>query len=91
MVRFFYVGAVGKKEIPLQIEKIPDNPPQQDEDARCYYKPAAVKEIVESDVPSAGDTVKCEEGKDRNGCNCQDVVSDGIRQLEVEKAVNGPL
>ena len=42
-------------------------------------------------MSSAGETVKCEDGKDRNGCNCQDVVSDGIRQLEVEKAVNGTL
>ena len=82
---------VGKREFLLQFKDIPDNPPYQNDNACSNYKPAAVKEIVKSDVPSAGKTVICKQGEYGDGCNHHKVVFYGIKKFEVEKTVDGSL
>ena len=82
---------VGKREFLLQFKDVPDNPPYQNDNACSNYKPAAVKEIVKSDVPSAGKTVVCKQGEYGDGCNDHKVVFYGIKKFEVEKTVDGSL
>ena len=82
---------VGKREFLLQFKDVPGNPPYQNDNACSNYKPAAVKEIVKSDVPSAGKTVICKHGEYGDGCNYHQIVSYSIRQPKVEKTVDGPL